>query len=81
MADANLSSNTITLDADQVKAIRKAMLIGLASYGEIERLCNQAGLQESFGRPLPEEARPIHPTGCADTVGVFADALVYLNDL
>ena len=56
MADANLSSNTITLAADQVKAIRKAMLIGLASYGEIERLCNQAGLQESFGRPLPEEA-------------------------
>lgn len=81
MADANLSSNTITLDADEVKAIRRALLIGLTSYGEIERLCNQAGIQELCGTPLPEEARPLHPTGSADTVGVFADALVYLDAL
>lgn len=73
--------NTITLDAEQVKAIRSALIIGLSSFGEIERLCNRADIHESYEAPLPEGLKPIHPTGCADTVGVFANALAYLNDL
>lgn len=73
--------NTINLDAEQVKAIRSALIIGLSSFGEIERLCNQADIHESYEAPLPEGLKPIHPTGCVDTVGVFANALAYLNDL
>lgn len=73
--------NTINLDAEQVKAIRSALIIGLSSFGEIERLCNQADIHESYETPLPEGLKPIHPTGCTDTAGVFANALAYLNDL
>jgi hypothetical protein len=33
------------------------------------------------GRPLPDELRPIHPTGAADTIGDFAEALRVLESL
>lgn len=58
----------LVLDQEHVIAIRRALLIGLDSYGEIERLCNGVG-----------EMRPIHPTGASDTVSEFAVALRYLE--
>jgi hypothetical protein len=73
--------NTITLDAEQVRDIRKALVIGLTSYGEIERLSNLAGMADLCGKSVEEDSRPIHPTGSADTVGIFASALAYLNAL
>lgn len=65
---------TVSLYADDVRAIRSALLIGLDSYGEIERLTNQAQIQKMLGKDVPE-MRPIHPTGAADTVSMFALAL------
>jgi hypothetical protein len=69
-----MSAETLTLDAEEVRAIRKAMLIGLDSYGEIERLSNQADCND-----IPEEWKPIHPTGSSETIGQFATALRYLE--
>lgn len=70
-----MTTKTLTLDAEDVRAIRKALLIGLDSYGEIERLSNQADCCAE----IPAEWKPIHPTGASDTIGDFATALRYLE--
>jgi hypothetical protein len=70
---------TLTLEADQVVSIRRALLVGLAAYGEIERLANVQQLKEMCRHEIPEDDRVIHPTGCSDTVGEFADALRLLE--
>ena len=70
----------VTLDAEQVKAIRVALLIGLSSLGEIDRLADSYGaLTEVDKIALPETLRPVHPTGAPDTASDFADALRYLE--
>jgi hypothetical protein len=63
----------LSLDLDVIRAIRRALIVGLSSYGEIERLTNQVG--------VPEEWIPTHPTGSPDTVGEFANAFAYLDHL
>ncbi|TAN01980.1 MAG: hypothetical protein EPN40_01920 [Rhodanobacteraceae bacterium] len=69
----------ITLDADCVDGIRDALLLGLSCLGEIEELCNAHEIAEKFGGEWPEGAIPKHPTGTADCVGRFANALRLLN--
>lgn len=65
----------------KITAIRRALHIGLASYGEIERLTNEVEMAELCKKEIPQEMKPIHPTGCSDTVGEFADALRFLEQL
>lgn len=74
-----MSESTVTLDQEAVIAIRHALIIGLSSYGEVERVCNYAKFMRNLGKPLPESAVPLHPTGSDETIGKFADALAYLN--
>lgn len=66
----------VNLDAGELRAVRFAVLVGLQSFGEIERLINRA---EVFADRLPDGMRPNHPTGQADTVSKFAEALAYLE--
>jgi hypothetical protein len=75
------TETTIQLDAEAVQAIRHALIVGLDSYGEVERLCEYAAAMESVGSPLPDSATPRHPTGSRETVGQFAAALARLNSL
>jgi hypothetical protein len=70
-----MAESKYVLDHDQVKQIRHALLIGLDSFGEIERLVNARELHELGGDKLPEELCALHPTGAADTVSLFAGAL------
>ena len=70
-----MAESKYVLDYDQVKEIRHALLIGLASFGEIERLSNARDLYEIDGKKVPEDLSPLHPTGNADTVSLFAGAL------
>jgi hypothetical protein len=72
--------HNVELEAEQVAGIRHALLIGLAAYGEIERLCNARQIRETCGKEVPEDLRAMHPTGAADTVGQFADALRSLEN-
>lgn len=67
------------LEHDQVKEIRHVLLIGLASFGEIERLSNARDLYEIGGEKVPEDLSPVHPTGNADTASLFAAALLDLE--
>lgn len=67
--------STRTLDKETIIMVRDALLIGLASYGQVEQaLANQKG-QEQLGKPIPENQQVKHPTGMADTVSRFAEAL------
>jgi len=56
-----------------------ALLIGLESFGEIERLINACEVAQLGRREVPKSVRPLHPTGSADTIGVFATALRYMH--
>jgi len=74
------------LNAEYCNAINKALLIGLASFGEIERVIdNVEGAKLVLGPDdktlsILNACRPLHPTGSAETVGIFATALhlIYL---
>jgi hypothetical protein len=68
------------IDLETCRAIRHALIIGLSSYGEIERLCNAHSIHAGIGgEAIPGELRPTHPTGSADTVADFADALASIH--
>lgn len=73
----------LLLDNEQQEEITKALLIGLGSFGEIKRINDEVGKYElvpSMGK-LPESIRPTHPTGANDTIGVFADALRFMQQV
>ncbi len=76
-----INNKEVILDIEQQKEINHALLIGLDSFGEIERISNEVGIEDlcpSSGR-IPDSIRPIHPTGSADTISIFATALRYLH--
>jgi hypothetical protein len=79
MAKNDSTAGKFELDAEQLTAIRQVLLIGLASYGEIQRLQNVFELSEAGGKSVPETMRPLDPTGAAGTVGDFATALSYVE--
>ncbi len=65
----------ISFELENVQAIREALHIGLESFGELERLTDVCGLYRRTGMKIPDDMRPIHPTGSNSTIGVFATAL------
>ncbi len=76
-----IDNKWLILDAETQNAINNALLIGLESYGEIERISNEVGAADlcTGSDRIPDSVRPIHPTGSADTIGVFAAALRYMQ--
>ena len=71
----------LILGIEEQKAIINALLIGLESYGEIERISDEVLTADHCPNAykLPDSVRPIHPTGSADTIGVFAAASRYMQ--
>ncbi|GAB1394487.1 hypothetical protein MASR1M60_26510 [Rhodocyclaceae bacterium] len=68
------------IDLETCRAIRKVLLIGLSSFGEIERLDNAYSIHTDIaGEAIPDDLRPLLPTGSAGTCGDFADALAALD--
>lgn len=68
------------IDLETCRLIRKALMIGLSSFGEIERLGNAYSIHVGIANEeVPDDLRPMHPTGAADTVGDFADALAAVD--
>jgi len=63
------ASENISLEPDQVRTIRNALIVGLAALAEIERVTENAN-------PGPLK----HPTGASGSAGEFATALAYLED-
>ena len=67
--------------SERLRAIHNSLLIGLASYGEIERLCDARDVLTICGKKFPDELSPIHPTASPDTISDFAEALRALASL
>ena len=66
--------------AYQVKTIRHALIIGLSSYAEIERLENDYEMLKEYGN-TPTDGR-LKPIGQVDFANIaFADALAALEAL
>ncbi|WP_089724693.1 hypothetical protein [Candidatus Thiosymbion oneisti] len=68
-------NSTLSLNNETIAGIREALLIGLAAFGEIERLSAVQELRATRGKSVKKDLRVIHPTGASDTVSRFADAL------
>ncbi|WP_293395317.1 hypothetical protein [Nevskia sp.] len=68
----------LQLSRTEVKAIRKALLIGLDSYGEIQRLLNEAEFRRAYGGADLGDLAALD-TGSPDTICEFALALTYLE--
>ena len=64
-----------SLVCEMLEKIRDVLLIGLTSYGEIERLSDAEEKEKMCRNEIPDGLRVIHPTGTADTVSDFAEAL------
>lgn len=69
----------LVLEDEARNAVIQALLIGLESFGEIERIFNACDIAQMRGEHVPKEVKPSHPTGSADTIGVFATALRYMH--
>ena len=64
-----------------IRAIRRALLIGLDSFGEVERVASEFHGYEKMGMTPADGLLPIHPTGSPCTIGEFAAALRELEGL
>lgn len=67
--------STFTFNAETITNVRDTLLIGLAAYGELERLSVVQEIQAKCGESIREDLRVIHPTGASDTISRFAEAL------
>jgi hypothetical protein len=74
-----MNTENLSLPIEAADCIREALLIGIACYGLYVELDNACEVAKLCGHPWPEEARPIDPTGSADTVTKFAEAMRYLD--
>lgn len=76
-----INNDCLILDAEQQKGINYALLIGLESFGELERINDEVGKYDLVPslEKIPESIRPIHPTGANDTISAFAAALRYMQ--
>jgi hypothetical protein len=72
-------ADDITLSREQLGWIRDALLIGLASYGEIEKVLNAKELRKAMGQGWPQYLDVMHPTGDCEVVSKFATALMAIN--
>ncbi len=83
MADSNSTGLAtpleITLTHETLIRIREALLIGLAAFGEIERLSDAQAIRAARRKSVPRGLRVIHPTGQSDTICRFAGALRMLG--
>lgn len=75
-----INNRCLLLDAGTQNEINYALLIGLESFGEIERVTDELkGFDIATTVRIPNSVRPTHPTGSNDTIGVFAAALRYMQ--
>ena len=71
----------LALSLAQVRTIREALLVGLSSYGEVERLSSEFRCAEIAGSPYPKAMQPMDSSGDPNQVCEFAAALQYITDL
>lgn len=68
----------VTLPAEAMPDIRKAIAIGMSATAEIERIENIIEISELGGSKVQKELHPVHPTGGL-VLADFASALMWLD--
>lgn len=76
-----MNHDQYVIDHDDLQDVIDLLLIGLQSFGEIERQRNAWSLHNLGGQNPHEDLRAIHPTGDAETITKFADALRLTRNL
>lgn len=72
-------NSTLELDQEAISVIRDALIIGLDSVGEIQRLTGNAQFMKHCGKELPQEVLPIDTVCTDDAISRFANAFRYLE--
>lgn len=65
----------VILEDEHVKKVRDMLHLGLAAFGELERLQDAQETIKLLGESLPDELRVIRVTADAEAISDFADAL------
>ena len=71
----------VYVELEGIRRAREMLLVGLASFGEIERQEYYQDTRELIGQIRPKDERVIHPTGSNGTVSDFAEALRWVSGL
>jgi hypothetical protein len=59
----------------ELRAIRKALNLGLATFAEVERLRSAKAMHDQVGTVFPDDLRPTDFLGNASGAALFAEAL------
>lgn len=84
MADEIVTTNNrddgeIRLDRDARATIMRALVTGLAAYGELEKLINACELRRICKQEIPDDLKPVAVSGWGDEIANFAGALQYIH--
>jgi len=84
MADEIVTTNNrpdaeITLDQDARAKIMRALLMGLAAFGEVEKLRNACEVRRICKQEIPDDLQPIGMSACADEIANFAEAMQFIH--
>lgn len=63
-----------SFDVEDIEMIREVVLIGLASYGELQKVLNAKEVRRSIGADWPKDIEVIDPAEVT-AVAKFADVL------
>lgn len=76
---ANPLMEEIAFTREELNWIRDVVIIGLQSFGELEKIFSTKEVMERAGSTWPKYLDVRHPTGDSETVTKFADVLKILN--
>lgn len=76
---SNHDDGDITLDQDARDRIMRALLTGLAAFGEVEKLRNACEIRRICGLEVPDDLTPDEVAASADVVINFAEAMQLIH--
>lgn len=79
VATSNRDDPEITLDRDARATIMRALVMGLAAYGEVERLRNACEVRRICEQEIPDDLNPIAVSAAADEIANFAEAMQFIH--
>lgn len=78
MSTVTVADDDVVLTREEVSWVVDALILGLTSYGELEKVLSAKQMTEATGSEWPKHLDVRHP-GPDDIVAKFACALMTLN--
>jgi hypothetical protein len=79
METITVGPDDVVLSRESIGWVVEALIIGLTSYGELEKVFSAQKTVDAIGGQWPAYLDVRHPTGDSDVVAKFACALQTLN--